>query len=143
VEAAARADRALTLAKARAEEIMAEVNENGTALADIDGAPEPQRTEPFTRGGAAPELPYVGGMRSAIFDLSEGAAGGPFVSGDSVSVVVSKGKSEADPKEYEEQKDSIREEILSQRQRQIFSDYFENLRENAGVVIDEDMFEDV
>jgi peptidyl-prolyl cis-trans isomerase D len=143
VEAAARADRALTLAKARAEEIVAEINENGTALADVDGAPEPQQTEPFTRAGAAPGLPYVAGMRNAIFDLSEGAADGPFVSGDSVCVVVSKGKTEADPEEYEEQKDSIREEILSQRQRQIFSDYFDNLRENAGVVINENLFESV
>ena len=141
VKAVAGAERSLNLAKAKAEEIVAEINENGIALADVDGIPEPQQTEPFARNGAAPGLPYVGGMRNAIFELSAGDADGPFVSGDSVYVVVSKGKTEADPKEYEEQKDSIREEILSQRKQQIFSDYFKNLRENTGVIIDKDLFE--
>lgn len=142
VKAAAGAEKALGLAKTRVEEIVAEINENGVALADVEGIPEPQQTEPFTRRGYAPELPPVGGLTNAVFELADGEAAGPFVAGGFVYVVVSKGMTEADPEEYETQKDSIKERILSQRGQQIFSDYYENLRDSAGVRIDEDLLED-
>lgn len=139
--AAAKAEKALAVAKTRAEEIVAAVNESGTALADIDGIPEPQQTEPFTRRGYAPELPYIDGLTNILFELAAGEAAGPFVSGDSVYVAVSKRKIEADPEGYETERESIRDRILSQRKRQVFDDYFENLRERAGVKINNELFE--
>ena len=140
IKAAATAQKALTLVKTKAEEIVAEINDNGTSLADIDGVSEPQQAE-FTRRGYAPEVPLVGGSANAIFDLPEGKAANPFVSGGSVYVIVLKSKIEADPEGYEEQKDQIRGGILSERKRQVIEDYFKNLRENAGVKIDEELFE--
>jgi hypothetical protein len=52
-----------------------------------------------------------------------------------------KEKIEADPDDFEEQKDQIRERILSERERQVVEDYLENLRENAGVMINEELFD--
>jgi peptidyl-prolyl cis-trans isomerase D len=140
IKAAAKADKALTLAKTKAEEIVSEINNNGTSIGDIDGIPDLQEAE-FSRRGYAPGLPFAGGLANAVFSLSEGKAADPLVSGGSVYVVVLKEKIEADPDDFEEQKDQIRERILSERERQVVEDYLENLRENAGVMINEELFD--
>jgi len=141
VKAAVKANKALSLAKARAEEIVSSVNKNGLKLANIDGLPEIERVEPFTRDGYAPGLPYVAGLTSVAFSLEEGKAAGPFVSGDSVYVIAARGRSEADPEGYEAEKDSIGNRILQRRRMQVFNDYYEDLREKAGVKINEELFE--
>jgi len=139
---AAKAEKALALTKARAEEIAAEINDKGTSLADIEGVSEPQQAE-FSRRGYAPGVPYVRGLANRIFALPEGKAADPVVSGGAVYVIVLKNKIAADPEGYEEQKDRIRDETLSERRRQIVSDYFENLRENAKVKINQEILESV
>jgi peptidyl-prolyl cis-trans isomerase D len=142
IKGAAKAEKALALTKVRAEEIAAEVNNNGTSLVDIEGAPEPQQAE-FSRRGYAPGMPYVRGLANKVFEMTEGTAADPVESGGNAYVIVLKRKIEADPEGYEEQKDRIRDEMLAERRGQVVSDYFETLRENAGVKIDQDMFESV
>jgi peptidyl-prolyl cis-trans isomerase D len=142
VKAAAKAEKALAVTKERAEEIAAAVNDNGTPLADIEGAPEPQQAE-FSRRGYVPGLPYMQGLANRIFSLTEGKAADPIASGGSVHVIILKSRIEADPEGYEEQKDRIRDEILAERRRQIVSDYLENLRENAELKINQDFLEEV
>jgi len=140
IKAAAKAEKALTLAKAKAEEIVAKINETGTALSDIDGIPKPQQAE-LNRRGQAPGLPFVRGLANVIFQLPEGKAADPFISGGAAYIVVLKSKIEADPKGYEKQRDQTRDRILAERRRQVVDDYLKNLRENADVKINEELFE--
>ncbi len=143
VRAAAKAEKSLEIAKAKAEKAVTEINENGTALSDIEGLPDTRATEPFTRRGYPPELPYIGGLTDIVLELEEGQAAGPFVSGDVAYVFVSKSRIPADPDAYEDAKESIEGRILAQRRQQLFEDHFEALREEAGVKINEELFQNV
>jgi len=143
IRAAASAEKAIEFVKARAEEIVAEINEKGATLSGIEGLPKPIAPEPFTRRGYAPELPFISGLVETVFALDKGKAAGPFVSGDTAYVFVSGGKIPADPDGYETARDSIKDTILSQRRRQLFQDYFEDLRAKAGVKINQELFQAV
>jgi len=143
VRAAAKAEKALELVKAEIEKGVAEINEKGVALAGIDGLPEPERTEPFTRRGYPPELPFIPGLTDILFGLEKGHAAGPFVSGDTAYAFASKGKIPADADGYEAVKESIRNRTLAQRRQQVFEDHFKTLREKVGVKIDEQLLQAV
>lgn len=143
VRAAVRLEKALELAETRAEEIVSEVNENGLALADIPEAPEPQETAPFTRRGRPSELPWLSGLATTAFELSEGEAAGPFMNPTAAYVVQLKEKIDADPAGYEAQKESIKNRLLMERREQVFEDYYENLREKIKVKIDRDLLQAV
>ncbi len=143
IREAASAEKAIELVRARVEEIVAEINEKGAALSGIEGLPKPVAPPPFTRRGYAPELPFISGLVDVVFALDKGKAAGPFVSGDTAYVFVLSGKIPADPEGYETAKDSIKDTILSQRRRQLFQDYFEDLRAKAGVKINQELFQAV
>ena len=140
IVAVAKAEKIIQIAKKKAEEIVADINENGATLADTQGMPQPQSTQPFTRRGYAPELPSLDGLTEKIFDLDAGMAANPVANGDSIIIFVSKGKIAADPEGFEKEKDSIRARFLLQRKRQVLDDYLKNLREEAGVRIDSELF---
>jgi peptidyl-prolyl cis-trans isomerase D len=143
VMAAAKTEKALEAAKEKARDIVKKVNEQAATLADIEGIAEPQRTEPFTRRGYAPEMPYIPGLANAAFELAENSAADPFVIGDVIYVIVAKGKTMADPEGFEAEKESIKEQILSRRRRQALNDYFEDLREKAIIEVDIELLDGV
>ena len=143
VHAALLLEKALNLAKARAEEIIAEINENGTKPSEIAGIPTPQDSEPFTRLAPPPELRFLQGQTESVFELPEGKAAGPFADGDMVYIVISKGIIPPDPTTYDIQRETMKGRLLAERKRQIFEDYYDNLRENANVKINKELFESV
>jgi peptidyl-prolyl cis-trans isomerase D len=136
---ALRAAKALDVAKAKVEELVARVNESGLAFDKIEGAPKPKQVEPFTRRGRPTELPYVEGMVESAFELEPGKAAGPFVSLNSAYVIRLKEKIEPDFTEYETQKESIRDRLLMQRQEQVLEDYTESLKQRYEVKINEEL----
>jgi parvulin-like peptidyl-prolyl isomerase len=136
---ALRAAKALDVAKAKAEELVAKVDESGLAFDKIEGAPKPKQVEPFTRRGRPTELPYVEGMVESAFELEPGKAAGPFVSLNSAYVIRLKEKIEPDFTEYETQKESIRDRLLMQRQEQVLEDYTESLKQRYEVKINEEL----
>ncbi|GAB4352607.1 MAG: peptidylprolyl isomerase [Candidatus Abyssubacteria bacterium] len=139
VRSALRTAKALDVAKAKAEELVAKANGSGLAFDKLEGAPEPKQVEPFTRRGRPAELPYLEGMVESAFELEPGKAAGPFASLNSVYVIRLQEKIAADPAEYETQKESIRDRLLMQRQEQVFQDYIENLKQKYEVKIDEEL----
>ncbi|UCD58373.1 MAG: SurA N-terminal domain-containing protein [Candidatus Hydrogenedentota bacterium] len=143
VRSAFKMDRALTLARTKAEEILKEVNDNGLPLADIAHAPTVQEAEPFTRRGRPPELPFLQGLVSSVFELPEGNAAGPLMSKDAAYVVQLKEKIPADPSGYDEQRESIKDRLVTERREQAFQDYYENLRKRVGVKINRELLQAV
>jgi peptidyl-prolyl cis-trans isomerase D len=136
-------EKALSLATAKAEEIVAEINDSGREPGDLAGVPAPQEIQPFTRSALPPEMGFLGNRINDIFELPEDTAAGPFVQGDTVNVVVSKGIVPPDPEGYERAKTAIKTRLLIERKRQVFEDYYNNLRENAEIKINEKLFENV
>lgn len=136
-------EKALTLAKARAEEVAADVNERGRKPADIADIPEVQDVEPFSRLLPPPELTFLMEQANVIFELPEGKAAGPFADSNTAYVVLSGGIIPPDPEGYDTAKMIIRNALLNERKRQIFEDYYNNLRENADVKVNRELLEKV
>jgi len=141
VHAALLLEKAQNLAKAKAEEIITEINEHGKKPAEIAGIPKPQDSEPFSRLAPPPELLFLQGQTETVFELSESKAAGPFADRDTVYVILSKGIIPPDPATYDIQKEAIKSRLLMERKRQIFEDYYDNLREKADVKINKELFE--
>ncbi len=141
VRTAVEKEKTLELAKAKAEEIIREINENGATPGGIAGVPEPQEVEPFTRRDHPRELRFLREQMEEIFELSEGEAAGPFTDQDSAYVILPKGKIAPDPDEYDSAKDSIKDQLLTDRKRQVVEDYYERLREKAGVKVKEGLLQ--
>jgi peptidyl-prolyl cis-trans isomerase D len=134
-------EKAVHLAEEKAEEIVKQINENGRTLADIDGVPASQELQPFSRLTPPPELVFLRNEIDVLFELPEDKAAGPFTDADTVYVVVSKGVTPPDPEKYDAAKGSIKDRLLVERGRQILMDYYDNLRENAEVEINRELFD--
>jgi len=141
VQSEARAEKALEAAKKKAEAVVEEANQKGVALAEA--APNAQEALPFTRRGYPPELPRVEEFVDAVFALQEGQTSGPFSDARTAFVVQMKEKIEPAPAEFETQKETIRQRILAQRKQEIFEEYYENLKQQAGVKINEELFQTI
>ncbi len=141
VRTAVKAQKALELAKTKAEELVKEVNEKGLSLAGVKSAPKAQETAPFTRRGFPPELPRINGLVDAVFELPTGKAAGPFVGPDGAYVAQLKEKIEPDAAKFEDQKSAIKDKLLAQRKQQIFEDYYENLKAKADIKLNQELFQ--
>jgi peptidyl-prolyl cis-trans isomerase D len=140
VESAAKAQKALELAKAKAGELVKQVNDQGKQLKDIAKARE---ALPFTRRGYPPELPRVEGLVDTVFSLKDGMAAGPFADSKVACVVQLQKKIEPDEAGYEVQKKGIEQRMLAQRKQELFKEYYENLKEKAGVKINQALLDTV
>ncbi len=143
VRAAVTTEKALEMAKTRAEEIVRDVNDKGLSLDDIPGAPKAEEAAPFTRRGRPPELPPLRGLVETVFELTKGKAAGPFMSASAAYVVQLKEKIEPDPAGYEDQRDAIKNRMLMERRQQVFEDYYDSLRRKVEVKIDRDLLQAV
>ncbi len=143
VRDALRLEEALSLAKARAEEVVADINERGRKPTDIAGIPKIQDVEPFSRLVPPPQLAFLREQADPIFELPDGTAAGPFADSDTAYVVLSRGIIPPDPEGYDIARKTIRNALLNQRRRQIFEDYYNNLRENADVKVNAEILEKV
>jgi len=143
VRAVVEMEKALDLAKAKAEELIKRANDRALPLADVDQELEVREAAPFTRRGHPAEMPYLSGLAEVVFGLSEGKAGGPFVGRNSAYIVRLKEKLAPDAESFEANKESIRNRILAERRNQVFQDYYENCKKKARVEIDEVLFQSV
>ncbi|NQU07841.1 MAG: SurA N-terminal domain-containing protein [Candidatus Abyssubacteria bacterium] len=142
VRAAAETEKALDLAKTRAEEIVRKLNAGDLAFDEVAGLEAPQEPAPFTRNGYPLALPFIGGLADSVFELAEGKAAA-FLGSDSAYVILLKEKIAPDTTEYESAKESLKNRLLSERKRQVFEDYFQGLRERSGVKINEEFLRTV
>ncbi|MBI5115092.1 SurA N-terminal domain-containing protein [Candidatus Poribacteria bacterium] len=140
VRTALRLEKGMALARARAEEIVKEVNEKGLSLEKIPNLPKVAETAPFTRRGYPPEFPRMTGLADTVFDLQGGKAAGPFMSQNSAYVVEVAERISPDAAEYEAYKGPIKDRLLEERRGQVFEDYYENLKKKVGVQTNEEMF---
>jgi peptidyl-prolyl cis-trans isomerase D len=141
VSTAAKTEKALELAKKKAQELVQKVNEKQADLVELD--PKAQEALPFTRRGYPPELPRVEGLVEAVFALEKGKSAGPFADSKRASVVQLKDKSEPDPADYELQKENIEQRILAQRKQELFQEYYEHLKERVGVEINQELLQTI
>jgi peptidyl-prolyl cis-trans isomerase D len=139
VISALKAEKALALAQAKAEELVQEANQKRADLAEV--VPDAKESMAFTRRGYPPELPRVEGLVDAVFSLEKGAIAGPFADSKRVCIVQLEEKIEPDPSDYDAQKKMIEQRILAQRKQEVFQEYYEALKERAGVKINQELLQ--
>lgn len=79
-------------------------------------------------------------LENAIYDLKEGGVTKTAIkSGDNYIIVGATKRKDADPAEYEKQKDQLRESALQQKKSKIFGDYIQNIvdkmKKDGSIVI--------
>jgi len=144
--AAVRADVVEARARERAAEVAAELGERLDAGATFDelateAGAAVRSTELIPRSGAVPELGREPGLVLAAFDHSEGEAGGPVEVTPGHALFRVTAHVQPDWSAFEEQRESLRQELLNQRRNALFESMMGQLRERYRVVQYPDVLE--
>ncbi len=136
-------EKAFELAKKRAEEILKAVKEGEDfkTIASKDGM-EIKSTGFFTkRDGFVPDIGVFVADRDGLFELTDTSPYYPEVlsSGGRFFVVRLKESKDARPEDFEKQKDSIKQRLLTRKKNEVLTRWIEDLRSKARIEINEEM----
>jgi len=126
--------RAVTLARERAEKLLARAKEVGLEKAAADDHLAVENTGPFERrAGVVPKLAGASELRTEAFALTKEQSLGPkvYTAGDDAVVVALKDRVTADPAGLTDSKDTIRTTLLQQKQQDAMQAFMNQLKERA------------
>lgn len=134
-----RADLVEVRARERAAERAAELGERLEAGASFDdllaeAGATARSTELIARSGTVPELGREAGLVLAAFDHGEGQAGGPVDVSTGHALFRVTAHVQPDWSAFEEQRESLRQELLNQRRNGLFESMMRQLRDRYRVV---------
>jgi len=132
-QARKKADETLNkLKSAKKEEIAAKAKELGVNL---------NETGPFTRLEKIPEI-NLEQIRSEVFEIDENSTvlEKVYQNNNNFYVVIFKEKTSADPGDFEQQKEELKEQELQTQRRDLMQKWLQNLRREAKIVPNNNLF---
>ncbi len=125
-------------ARKKIDEIAKTIAENADSASGLNSAAEGQKlkaleAKDFILGsplGEGPSATTNEALEDAIFDLKEGEVTKPVKIGDNWYVVGVKERQEANMDEFSKQRDQLLQQMLTQKQNRVFSDYLASIRQN-------------
>jgi len=120
------------LKSAKKEEIAAKAKELGVQL---------DETGPFTRLERVPEI-NLEEIKSEVFEVDENSTvlGKVYQSNNNFYVVIFKERMSADPADFEQQKEELKEQELQSQRRDLMQKWLQNLRRGAEIVPNYNLF---
>jgi peptidyl-prolyl cis-trans isomerase D len=138
-----KSEKAEQLAKERADALLARVKETKNLVA---AAAEQHLTvedsEPFTRQGSyIPKMGSLPDLKKEAFRLTSDAPVAPqtYLWGGNAFVAVLKEYTAPDPKEFDKQKDTIREQLLKRKQDAAAQELIQYLKQRATITYNQDL----
>jgi peptidyl-prolyl cis-trans isomerase D len=121
-----------SLKSAKKEEIAAKAKELGVNL---------DETGPFTRLERVPEI-NLEEIKSEVFEVDENSTvlGKVYQNNDNFYVVIFKERMSADPVDFEQQKEELKEQELQSQRRDLMQKWLQNLRREAEIVPNNNLF---
>jgi len=127
-------------AQRKAEEFLAEAKTAG-GLESVSGTPgiEVKNSGFFKRSGSIPDIGYESEIISAAFLLTEDnkIADEVFKGTNGYYVVQLKERKDPDTGELEDQKETIKSQLMSQKQQIVINDWLEKLRSESEITVEE------
>ena len=145
VEARVRDDVIRKKAFAAAQERAAEVATLLQTAEDFTQATETAELEVSTsdalaRGSAVPGVGLNAAVEAVAFSLSAGDTSDPVVTGDSAVILHVHERQEATASDFEATRETLRSEMVAERQRQFFAAYMENAKTRITIDVRLDVF---
>ena len=145
VEARVRDDVIRKKAFAAAQERAAEVATLLQTAEDFTQAAETAELEVSTsdalaRGSAVPGVGLNAAVEAVAFSLSAGDTSDPVVTGDSAVILHVHERQEATASDFEATRETLRSEMVAERQRQFFAAYMENAKTRITIDVRLDVF---
>ena len=129
--------KALTLAQAKAAEAAAMLQEAEDFSAAAEAADLTVGSSALlTRGSPFPEVGISAAVEAVAFDLPIGGVSGVIEAGNAAAVVRIVERQDVTPEELEEAWDTLRTELLQNRQNQFYSSYMAGVQEQLPSTID-------
>jgi peptidyl-prolyl cis-trans isomerase D len=100
-------------------------------------------SELIARGAAFPEVGASAAVEATAFSLQAGAVSNPVSTGSAAAVVHVVERQGADPTALAQGKESLRTELLQQRQGQFFGAYMNKVKERLRIDVDLNLLEQV
>src|SRR3990172_9230351 len=132
------------VAKAKANDLLNRAKINGGNLEEVAKTLglKLQETGYFSRLEGVPEINSDEINKDAFFlEKKNPLASKPYEADEKIYIVSLKEEQDVDPKRFEEEKDQIREEELSQRRRELYIDWIQRLRQESKININEKLLQ--
>jgi peptidyl-prolyl cis-trans isomerase D len=128
--------------RARAAAATLKTAENFTEAAEAEGLTV-NSSELMARGAAVPGVGLNAAVEAAAFSLGAGETSDPVLTGNTAVILHVHDRQEASPADLAATRESLRAELVSQRQNQFFSAYMENAKGRMTINIDMAAFSQV
>ena len=133
--------KAMVAAQERAAEVasLLQMAEDFGQAAEAEGL-EINASDFIARGGAVPGVGLNAAVEAASFSLSANETSDPVLTGNSAVVLHVHERQEATASEFQAMRETLRSELIAQRQNQFFAAYMENAKAKMMIEIDMNAF---
>ncbi len=100
-------------------------------------------SELIARGAAFPEVGVSPAVEATAFSLAVGAVSAPVTTGSAAAIIHLVERQGAEPAALAESRESLRSDLLQQRQGQFFNAYMSKVKERLGISVDLNLLEQV